>query len=107
SLVAGLTTGEMLKPGQRVQVGQAEGTVVRHDLNATVLTTSTGEVAIPNQVFTHEQFTVLATGNGQRQPVAAGVGTGPPSAAAQPAPAHRARPERRQRRPHGRVTPEL
>lgn len=59
SLLAGWTTGRMLQNGQRVQIGQQSGTVLRHDLNATILDTKEGQVSIPNANLVKEEFMVL------------------------------------------------
>lgn len=59
SLIAAQTAGSMLQPGQRVQIGRQSGTVVRHDLNSTVLDTEQGLVSIPNGQLTREEVTVL------------------------------------------------
>lgn len=59
SLIAAQTAGSMLQPGQQVQIGRQSGTVVRHDLNSTVLDTEQGLVSIPNGQLTREEVTVL------------------------------------------------
>lgn len=59
SLLAGQTMSAMLQPGQRVQIGQQAGTVLRHDLNSTVLDTESGQISIPNGTLAREQVTVL------------------------------------------------
>jgi len=61
SLLSGWTLGRMLQPGQRVLIGQQQGTVVRHDLNTTVVDTGTGQVSIPNSDLTHERITMLGS----------------------------------------------
>ncbi|MGH2514552.1 MAG: mechanosensitive ion channel family protein [Ktedonobacterales bacterium] len=58
-LLSGIASGRMLQPGQRVQIGQYTGTVVRHDLNATVVDTETGHISIPNSELSHERITML------------------------------------------------
>lgn len=73
SLITGTTMGRLLQPGQRVQIGEQVGTVVRHDLNTTVIDTGTGQVAIPNAELTHERVTILGGGDGRRQPVGAAM----------------------------------
>ena len=67
SLLSGWTLGRMLQPGQRVLIGQQQGTVVRHDLNTTVVDTGTGQVSIPNSELSHERITMLGSDN-QPQP---------------------------------------
>lgn len=47
-MMSGLSTQSMLKPGQRVQIGQETGVVVSHDINQTVVDTPTGLISIPN-----------------------------------------------------------
>lgn len=59
-LIAGWAMGRMLQPGQRVQIGQQSGTVIRHDMNATVVDTGTGQISIPNASLTHEHIVVLS-----------------------------------------------
>jgi small-conductance mechanosensitive channel len=49
----------MLQPGQRVKIGQQAGTVLRHDLNTTVLDTDSGQISIPNATLAREQVTML------------------------------------------------
>lgn len=61
SLLSGWTLGRMLQPGQRVMIGQQQGTVVRHDLNTTVVDTGTGQVSIPNSELSHERITMLGS----------------------------------------------
>ncbi|MGZ3583283.1 MAG: mechanosensitive ion channel family protein [Ktedonobacterales bacterium] len=58
-LIAGWAMGRMLQPGQRVQIGQQIGTVIRHDMNTTVVDTGTGQISIPNASLVHEQIVVL------------------------------------------------
>ena len=65
-LLSGWSSGRMLQPGQRVQIGQHSGTVVRHDLNSTVLDTGSGQIAIPNAELSHERVTML-NADGYRQ----------------------------------------
>lgn len=59
-LIAGWAMGRMLQPGQRVQIGQQSGTVIRHDLNTTVVDTGAGQISIPNASLIHEQIVVLS-----------------------------------------------
>jgi mechanosensitive ion channel-like protein len=59
-LIAGWAMGRMLQPGQRVQIGQQIGTVIRHDLNTTVVDTGAGQISIPNASLIHEQIVVLS-----------------------------------------------
>ncbi|MGZ3639243.1 MAG: mechanosensitive ion channel family protein, partial [Ktedonobacterales bacterium] len=47
-LIAGWAMGRMLQPGQRVQIGQQVGTVIRHDMSTTVVDTGAGQISIPN-----------------------------------------------------------
>jgi Conserved TM helix/Mechanosensitive ion channel len=61
SLLSGWTLGRVLQPGQRVLIGQQQGTVVRHDLNTTVVDTGTGQMSIPNSELTHERITMLGS----------------------------------------------
>lgn len=63
SLLASQSMSSVLQPGQRVQIGQQSGTVVRHDFSSTVLDTATGQVSIPNSSLTSEQVTVLGGGH--------------------------------------------
>lgn len=60
-LIAGWAMGRMLQPGQRVQIGQQSGTVIRHDMNTTVVDTGAGQISIPNAALVHEQIVVLGT----------------------------------------------
>lgn len=66
-LISGYTTGNMLQPGQRVQIGQFSGTVVRHDLNSTVVDTDAGQISIPNAELAHERITMMGS-DGYEQP---------------------------------------
>ncbi len=71
-LIAGWSMGRMLQPGQRVQIGQQSGTVIRHDMSTTVVDTGTGQISIPNASLTHEQIVVLNNGgrsSAKRPPV--------------------------------------
>lgn len=69
SLLASQTNSSLLQPGQRVQIGQQTGTVLRHDMNTTVLDTDKGQVSIPNATLTKEQITVVSgSGNGNGRP---------------------------------------
>lgn len=72
-LISGYTSGNMLQPGQRVQIGQFSGTVVRHDLNTTIVDTDTGQIAIPNAELAHERITMINSDGYQppRQPMQA------------------------------------
>lgn len=60
-LLSGMSAGRILQPGQRVQIGQHTGTIVRHDLNSTVVDTDTGQIAIPNSELSHERITMLGS----------------------------------------------
>lgn len=71
SLIASASVGRLLQPGQRVQIGQQVGTIVRRDINTTVMDTGTGQVAIPNAELAHEHVTLLGSGDGRRQPAGA------------------------------------
>lgn len=66
-LISGYTSGNMLQPGQRVQIGQFSGTVVRHDLNSTIVDTEAGQIAIPNGELAHERITMIGS-DGYQQP---------------------------------------
>ncbi|HLZ22812.1 MAG TPA: mechanosensitive ion channel domain-containing protein [Ktedonobacterales bacterium] len=71
-LLSGMSSGSMLQPGQRVQIGQHTGTVLRHDLNTTVVDTGAGQISIPNSELSHERITMLGTDGMQpRQPASA------------------------------------
>jgi hypothetical protein len=71
-LLSGISSGRMLQPGQRVRIGQHTGTVVRHDLNTTVVDTEMGQIAIPNAELAHERITMLGADDYQpRQPAEA------------------------------------
>lgn len=59
-LISGFAMGRVLQPGQRVQIGQQQGTVIRHDLNVTVVDTGSGLISIPNGALAHEQVTLLS-----------------------------------------------
>ncbi|MGZ3674138.1 MAG: mechanosensitive ion channel family protein [Ktedonobacterales bacterium] len=59
-LIAGWAMGRMLQPGQRVQIGQQVGTVIRHDMSTTVVDTGAGQISIPNASLIHEQIVVLS-----------------------------------------------
>lgn len=63
-LIAGWAMGRMLQPGQRVQIGQQTGVVIRHDMSTTVVDTGNGQISIPNAALVHEQIMVL--GNDSR-----------------------------------------
>lgn len=62
SLLASQSMGGMLQPGQSVRIGQQQGTVVRHDLNTTVLDTEGGQISIPNATLMKEQVTLVGNG---------------------------------------------
>lgn len=68
-LLAGQSLNSLLQPGQRVQIGQQAGTIVRRDLNTIIIDTGTGQVSIPNAVLTHERVTLLRSDSGVRQPL--------------------------------------
>jgi len=85
-MISGYTTGNVLQPGQRVQIGQFSGTVVRHDLSTTIVDTDAGQIAIPNAEFAHQRITMLGSDGYQevrqsrtRQP-AQGIPPGEPVA---------------------------
>lgn len=59
SLLASQAMGSTLQPGQKVQIGDHKGTIVRHDLNSTVLRTDDGQVSIPNGSLAQERVTLL------------------------------------------------
>lgn len=66
-LIAGLAMGRLLQPGQRVRIGAESGTVVRHDLNSTIVATENGQLSIPNSALTQERITMLnGAGNGHQ-----------------------------------------
>ncbi len=69
-VISGLSTQNMLKPGQRVQIGDETGIVVSHDMNQTVVDTTSGLISIPNTTLAREHITLLG-GDGQtaRRPV--------------------------------------
>ena len=58
-LVSGWAAGRALQPGQRVRIGQHAGTIIRHDLNSTVVDTDDGQIFIPNAELTHLRVTLL------------------------------------------------
>lgn len=64
SLLASRTNARVLQPGQQVQIGQHTGTVIRHDMNTTVLDTGSGQVSIPNAALTRDHVLVMS-GNGR------------------------------------------
>ena len=64
SLLASRANSSLLQPGQQVQIGQQQGTVIRHDMNVTVLDTGSGQVSIPNATLTKDHVTVMS-GNGR------------------------------------------
>jgi hypothetical protein len=66
-LISGWAMGRNLQPGQKVQIAGQMGTVVRHDLNTTVVDTGTGQITIPNSELAHEQITLLGS-DGRPQP---------------------------------------
>lgn len=66
-LIAGMAMGRLLQPGQRVRIGAESGTVVRHDLNSTIVATENGQLSIPNSALTQERITMLnGNGNGHQ-----------------------------------------
>lgn len=72
-LIAGWAMGRVLQPGSQVRIGDQSGRVVRHDLNATVLDTGSGQVTIPNADLSRERVMTLGpdsmgNGVGPRQP---------------------------------------
>lgn len=79
-LISGWTSGTALQPGQRVRIGQHAGTIVRHDLNSTIVETNEGQLIIPNAELAHQRVTLL-DGNGFRapQPVSASAEAGAPA----------------------------
>ncbi|HLJ81451.1 MAG TPA: mechanosensitive ion channel domain-containing protein, partial [Ktedonobacterales bacterium] len=79
-LVSGWAAGRVLQPGQRVRIGQHAGTIIRHDLNSTVVDTDDGQIFIPNAELTHQHVMLLdgdGFSNGFQAPQ-------PPSAATSP-----------------------
>ena len=66
-LISGYTTGNMLQPGQRVQIGQFSGTVLRHDLNSTIVDTDAGQMSIPNAELARQRITMIGA-DGHQQP---------------------------------------
>jgi len=60
SLLASQAMGSTLQAGQKVQIGDQTGTVVRHDLNSTVLKTAEGQVSIPNGSLSKDRVTLLS-----------------------------------------------
>ena len=69
-LIAGMAMGKILQPGQRVRIGSESGTVVRHDLNSTIVATENGQLSIPNSALTQERITMLNAGGNGHQPAA-------------------------------------
>lgn len=67
-LISGYTTGTMLQPGQRVQIGQFSGTVLRHDLHSTVVDTDAGQMSIPNAELAHQRITMIGSDGHHQQP---------------------------------------
>lgn len=68
--ISSFSAGSILQPGQRVEIGGNAGTVVRHDMNQTILDTSTGRISIPNAELSHEHITLLDNdGQPPRRPV--------------------------------------
>jgi hypothetical protein len=59
-LLSGWTAGRMLQPGQRVEIRGQSGTVVRHDLSATVVDTPAGRVSIPNSMLAETEIHMLS-----------------------------------------------
>jgi Conserved TM helix/Mechanosensitive ion channel len=72
-LISGMAMGRMLQPGQRVRIGQEAGTVVRHDMNATIVDTEHGQISIPNSTLSSEHIEMLGADGMQppRQPAGA------------------------------------
>lgn len=66
-LISGYTTGNMLQPGQRVQIGQFSGTILRHDLNSTIVDTDSGQISIPNAELARQRITMIDS-DGYQQP---------------------------------------
>jgi len=58
-LLASQSAGGLLQPGQKVRIGEQSGTVVRHDINSTVLKTDNGQISIPNSTLGREHVTIL------------------------------------------------
>jgi len=71
-LISGLSMGRMLQPGQRVRIGNEMGTVIRHDMNTTVVDTDHGQISIPNNALASEHITMLGS-DGQQQRTPAGT----------------------------------
>lgn len=69
-LISGWAMGRALQPGQRIQIGDQSGIIVRHDMHTTVIDTGTGQVAIPNGELSHERVVILSQ-DGLRRPTAA------------------------------------
>jgi len=67
-LISGLSMGRMLQPGQRVRIGNEMGTVIRHDMNTTVVDTDHGQISIPNNALASEHITMLGSDGQQRTP---------------------------------------
>lgn len=59
SMLSGLSMGRMLQPGQRVRIGDESGTVIRHDMNATIVDTDHGQISIPNNTLSSQRITIL------------------------------------------------
>lgn len=73
-LVSGWGAGKALQPGQRVRIGQQAGTIIRHDLNSTVVDTGDGQLFIPNAELAHQHVTLLdGSGDGHQVPQPAGA----------------------------------
>lgn len=68
--ISSFSAGSILQPGQRVQIGGNMGTVVRHDMNQTIMDTASGRISIPNSELSHEHITLLDNdGQPPRRPV--------------------------------------
>src|SRR5258707_10709489 len=53
-LISGLSVGSMPRPGQRVRIGNEIGTVIRHDMNTTVVHTDHSQIPIPHHRLPNE-----------------------------------------------------
>jgi small-conductance mechanosensitive channel len=67
-LISGMAMGSMLQPGQRVRIGQGAGTVVRHDMNTTIVDTDHGQISIPNSTLSSEHIEMLGADGMQQSP---------------------------------------
>jgi hypothetical protein len=71
-LLLGMTMGRMLRPGQRIRIGQETGTVIRHDMSTTIVDTDHGQVSIPNAALSSEHIELIGSdGTTPRQPAGA------------------------------------